>query len=175
MTDVHTPEQRRRNMQAIRAKNTGPELYLRKLLFGRGFRYRIAPSSIPGRPDIYLPRYSAAIFVHGCYWHRHAGCRYATTPQTNQEKWIRKFESNKERDRKVLCELQGQGIRCAVIWECAVRRMKKDDVYRDRAMDRLEEFLKSDKTFLEIPKPSGAESQNVRDNRAGQAHDAEEI
>lgn len=81
MTDIKSPEERSRNMAAIRSKDTKPEVYLRKLLFAQGYRYRKNYKKIPGHPDIYLPKYRTAIFVHGCFWHRHQGCKYAYMPK----------------------------------------------------------------------------------------------
>ena len=87
MTDIKSPEERSRNMAAIRSKDTKPEVYLRKLLFAQGYRYRKNYKKIPGHPDIYLPKYRTAIFVHGCFWHRHQGCKYAYMPYSNIEFW----------------------------------------------------------------------------------------
>lgn len=81
MADIVSPEKRSQNMSAIRSKNTKPEVYLRKLLFAQGYRYRIADKSVPGHPDIFLRKYNTAIFVNGCFWHRHPGCKYAYTPK----------------------------------------------------------------------------------------------
>lgn len=101
MTDIVSAEERSRNMAAIRNRDTKPEVYLRKLLFVRGYRYRIAAKSVPGHPDIFLRKYNTAIFVHGCFWHRHQGCKYAYTPKSRVEFWQKKFDDNVRRDRIV--------------------------------------------------------------------------
>ncbi len=91
MADIVSPEKRSQNMSAIRSKNTKPEVYLRKLLFAQGYRYRIADKSVPGHPDIFLRKYNTAIFVNGCFWHRHPGCKYAYTPKSRVEFWQKKL------------------------------------------------------------------------------------
>ena len=91
MADIVSPERRSKNMSAIRSKDTKPEIYLRKLLFAEGYRYRIAEKSIPGHPDMFLRKYNTAIFVHGCFWHRHQGCKYAYMPKSRVEFWQKKF------------------------------------------------------------------------------------
>lgn len=118
---VPTTPQRSRMMSSIRGKNTRPEVTLRSLLFAKGFRYRLHARSLPGSPDLVFPKYKAVIFVHGCFWHRHEGCRYATTPKANGEFWARKFEGNVARDARHVEELRRQGWRVAVVWECALR------------------------------------------------------
>lgn len=108
-------------MSGIRGKDTRPEMALRRALHARGARYRLHARDLPGRPDMVLPRYRAAIFVNGCFWHRHAGCRYCTTPATRPEFWAAKFEANVRRDASSLALLAGAGWRTAVVWECALR------------------------------------------------------
>lgn len=150
MPDVHTPEQRSRNMSAIRSKDTKPELYLRKLLFAKGYRYRLHAAYIPGKPDLFLRKYNTAIFVHGCFWHRHKGCRYCSTPGSNKEYWDKKFARNMERDAEVQKQLEEAGIRCLVVWECAIKKMKKDPEYCDQILNRVTAFLDSSRMFEEI-------------------------
>ena len=125
MADIKSPEARSQNMSAIKSKNTKPEIYIRKKLFARGFRYRIAPASIPGHPDIYLGKYRLAIYINGCFWHRHEGCKYAYMPKTKVDFWRDKFKSNVDRDQKVRVQLENKGIRCLIIWECAIRQSRK--------------------------------------------------
>ena len=99
MADVHTPEQRSFNMSRIRGADTKPEILLRSLLHRAGFRFRKNVRSLPGTPDIVLPKFQTVIFVHGCFWHRHAGCRFATTPKSNEAFWEAKFAATVQRDR----------------------------------------------------------------------------
>ncbi|MRW90180.1 DNA mismatch endonuclease Vsr [Duganella sp. FT80W] len=127
MTDVHTPERRSRNMQAIRGKNTRPEVLLRKLLFSRGFRYRLHVSSLPGKPDIVLPKHRTVIFVQGCFWHGH-DCHLFTLPQTRREFWLTKIRANQQRDQRNVLALRSAGWRVICVWECALRgRLKWDE------------------------------------------------
>lgn len=124
MADIVSPEKRSQNMSAIRSKNTKPEVYLRKLLFAQGYRYRIADKSVPGHPDIFLRKYNTAIFVNGCFWHRHPGCKYAYTPKSRVEFWQKKFDDNVRRDSAVKAELLEHGIKCLIVWECTIKRMQ---------------------------------------------------
>lgn len=126
MADTISPERRSRNMSSIKSKDTKPEIYLRKLLYHNGFRYRKNYSSLFGHPDIYLSKYKVAIFVHGCYWHRHEGCQYAYMPKSRVDFWQKKFDDNVRRDKLVKETLESQGIRCLVVWECAIKRMQKN-------------------------------------------------
>lgn len=125
MTDVVDVETRSRMMAKIRSKNTSPELLIRKALHARGFRFRVHVKNLPGTPDLVLPKYNAAIFIHGCFWHGH-NCRYFKVPQTRPEFWIDKIGKNKERDERQLAAIQALNWRVLVIWECAVRTMNKD-------------------------------------------------
>lgn len=118
MADVVDRATRSRMMSGIRGGNTKPELVVRKYLHAHGLRYRIAPKDLPGKPDIVLPKYRAVVFVHGCFWHRHDGCRYAATPATNPDFWQRKFDANVARDKLVREQLANLGWRTIVIWEC---------------------------------------------------------
>lgn len=122
MADIVDPETRSRMMSGIKGKNTRPELALRRALHARGFRYRLHDKKLPGKPDLVLPRFHAAIFVHGCFWHRHEGCKYATTPATRQEFWQAKFRENMERDQRNIDALLALGWRVAVVWECEMRK-----------------------------------------------------
>ena len=126
MTDIVSAEIRSRMMSGIQGKDTRPEMTLRRALHAAGFRYRLHVPSLPGRPDLVLPKYSAVCMVHGCYWHRHPNCPYATTPATRPDFWQEKFRSNVERDKRQLRQLRDRGWRVAVIWECALRRNRAD-------------------------------------------------
>lgn len=111
---------RSKNMAAIRSKDTEPERLIRSLLHRAGFRFRKNDSRLPGSPDIYLPRWGCVILVHGCFWHRHKGCRFTTTPQTNVEFWGKKFKTNIKRDLETERALSQLGLRVIVIWECEI-------------------------------------------------------
>jgi DNA mismatch endonuclease, patch repair protein len=121
MTDIVNSQTRSRMMAGIRGKDTKPELALRRFLHARGFRYRLHANDIPGSPDLVLPKFNAVIFVHGCFWHRHSGCRYASVPSTRSEFWTAKFVANVMRDTSVRLALCKVGWRVATVWECALR------------------------------------------------------
>lgn len=121
MPDTVDQSTRSRMMSGIRARDTGPELVVRRWLHARGFRYRLHVRGLPGRPDIVLPRYGAVIFVNGCFWHRHTGCRFAYEPKTNVNFWATKFAATIERDHRQSVALQNQGWRVYTVWECQVR------------------------------------------------------
>lgn len=119
--DVHTREQRSRNMAAIRSENTKPEVRVRSALHALGFRFRLHRKDLPGRPDIVLPKHASVIFVHGCFWHCHR-CKYGSVvPATRAEFWAAKRKGNVDRDRRNAAALRRLGWRVAVIWECEVR------------------------------------------------------
>jgi len=122
VTDIVDKQTRSRMMAGIKGKDTKPELVLRRALHARGFRYRLHPKNVPGRPDLVFQKHHAIIFVHGCFWHRHEGCRYTTTPSTRPEFWQTKFDANVARDRSVHDQLLDAGWRVATVWECALRR-----------------------------------------------------
>ena len=150
MADIKTPEERSRNMRAIRSKDTKPELYLRKLLFAQGYRYRKNVLALPGRPDIYLAKYKTAIFVHGCYWHRHSNCKYAYTPKTRVVFWQTKFDANTSRDRIVKADLQSRGIRLLIVWECTIRKMRKTTEEKDMVISEIRAFLEGNTIYQEL-------------------------
>ena len=110
-------------MAAIKSKRTKPELFLRHALFVKGYRYRVNVNYIPGHPDLFLRKYNLAIFVNGCFWHRHPDCKYSYIPKSNQDFWERKFEANTIRDEKVKKELAQKGVRQMVIWECFINKI----------------------------------------------------
>lgn len=120
MVDVVDPATRRRMMSGIRAKNTRPELFLRKGLHALGFRYRLHVKDIPGKPDLVFPKYNALIQIYGCFWHGH-GCHYCKPPATNPEFWQNKITENQLRDKRNLDKQIEAGWRCLIVWECAVR------------------------------------------------------
>ena len=112
-------------MSAIRGRNTQPELIVRHYLFSLGFRYRVNDGRLPGHPDIVLPLYHTVIFINGCFWHGHEGCRYFKLPQTNKEYWKNKIERNKNRDEEVTNKLKSMGWYCITIWECQLKSENK--------------------------------------------------
>ncbi|MFM7313723.1 MAG: very short patch repair endonuclease [Cyanobium sp.] len=116
-------EQRSRNMAAIRGKGTTPELKVRSLLHHLGYRFRLHRRDLPGTPDVVMPKHRTVIFVHGCFWHRHPGCRYATTPKNRSEFWALKFKVNSERDQRQQEQLKVLGWRVEIVWECELRDM----------------------------------------------------
>ena len=150
MADTVTPEMRSRNMAAIRSKDTEPEIYLRKLLFAEGLRYRKNAAHVYGHPDLFFPKYRAAVFIHGCFWHRHPGCRYSYHPKSRQEYWEQKFSRNILRDAEVKEHLAADGIRQLIVWECTVKKMKKDPARRDEALGEIMEFLGSCERYAEL-------------------------
>ena len=150
MADIKSPEERSRNMSKIRSRNTGPEEYIRKILFAQGFRYRKNANNIPGHPDLWLAKYNTAIFINGCYWHRHEGCKYAYTPKSRVQFWTDKFQKNIARDAAVRLQLSERGIRELVIWECTIRKMKRSPEKNKTVIERIVCFLYSDTQCLDI-------------------------
>lgn len=120
--DVLTREKRSWNMSRVRSRNTKPETKIRSLLHRAGFRFRINAKKLPGSPDIVLPKYRTAVFVHGCFWHRHTGCKYAYTPKSRIEFWENKFRSTVERDLKKTKMLEASGWQVLVVWECELEK-----------------------------------------------------
>lgn len=122
MTDVHSSEIRSYNMSRIKGKNTKPEILVRKFLFANGFRYRLHVKNLPGKPDIVLPKYKTVIFVNGCFWHGHKGCRYFLLPKTRTEWWLQKISDTQSRDKLAKQELENLGWKVIVIWECELKK-----------------------------------------------------
>lgn len=133
MSDIVCREVRRRMMSGIRSKNTKPEITVRKWLHAHGYRFRLHKKELPGKPDIVLPKYNTVIFVHGCFWHRHENCKYATTPGTNSEWWADKFQKNVKHDADVFEKLESIGYNILVIWECEVKNRS--------FIDKIEKFF----------------------------------
>lgn len=148
MSDIVSPQVRSRMMASIRGRNTKPEMTVRRYLHGKGFRYSLSSGTLPGKPDLALRRHKVAVLVHGCYWHGHQGCRFATTPTTRAGFWKKKFRENGARDARVVSQLQKLGWRVAVVWECALRKNP------ELALKRLERFLLSNRTRIEIGSPA---------------------
>ncbi len=150
MTDIKTKEAHRKNMAAIKGKNTKPELFLCKELFSQGYRYRINSSSVPEHPDIWLRKYNTAIFVHSCFGHRHKECKFSYMPKSRVEFWTKKFNDNVERDLRIQNELQDKHIKYIIVWECTIKNMKKSSDYKNEILNAINSFLNSDKKYLEL-------------------------
>ena len=150
MADIKSPSARSENMSRIRSRDTKPEEYIRKLLFSRGFRYRKNAENVLGHPDAWLAKYNTAVFVNGCFWHRHENCKYAYTPKSRIEFWLEKFRKNQERDEVVRQGLAAEHVKMLVIWECTVKQMMRDRAIRDNVMKQMELFLVNTESFLEL-------------------------
>lgn len=124
MTDVHSKKTRSFNMSRIRSKDTSPEILVRKFLFSKGFRYRLNVNELPGKPDIVLKKYNAVIFVNGCFWHGHEGCKYFILPKTRTEWWSQKISKTQSRDKKTEADLKAKGWQVITIWECELKPKK---------------------------------------------------
>ena len=143
MTDIVSPEVRSRIMSGIRAKDTRPELILRRALHALGFRYRLHVRNLPGKPDLVFPKYRAIIQVHGCFWHRH-GCSKTTNPTSNSEFWHAKFARNVERDREIERQLRELGWSVGTVWECELSKKSESS-----SIDAISRFIR-DETLKEL-------------------------
>lgn len=139
--DVHDQKTRSYNMSRVKGKDTKPEEIVRKYLFSQGFRYRKNDKRLPGKPDIVLPKYKTVIFVNGCFWHKHEGCKYFVWPKSNSEFWKEKIESNIVRDKKQYEELQNAGWHVIIVWECELKKKQR--------MDTLERLVTEIQTIVE--------------------------
>lgn len=144
MTDTRSPAQRRRIMQSVQTRDTGPELAVRKWLHARGYRYRLHSRALPGSPDIVFPSRKVAIFVHGCFWHGHT-CPKGRPPKTRADYWLPKIEANRKRDRRVRAQLRAMGWRSCSVWQCQLKKMST-------VTDRLEEFLNCNRKSVHKPR-----------------------
>jgi DNA mismatch endonuclease (patch repair protein) len=124
-------------MSGIKNKNTSPEILVRKAVFKFGFRYKINDKSLPGSPDIVLPKYKTVIFVHGCFWHGHAQCNKSITPKTNLDFWKSKIEKNKKRDRKVNSDLKKLGWKIITVWDCKLINIKTHELTIDKIIRKI--------------------------------------
>ena len=150
MTDIFDKRKRSKVMSKIRGKDTKPEMFVRNFLHRAGFRFRLHKKTIPGRPDLWLRKYNAAIFVNGCYWHRHRNCQKTTTPDDNASFWKKKFADNVARDERNLEALNHQGIRVLIVWECELKNI----MARSRSLPRIVKWLESENQYQEIPVPN---------------------
>lgn len=159
VTDIKTPEQRSRNMAAIKGKDTKPEMIVRKYLFSRGMRFRVQVRKLPGTPDIVLPKYKTAIFVNGCFWHGHEGCKYFRLPKSNIEFWKEKIERNIERDRESMQALLDLGWKIIRVWECELRNKAN----RENTLNKIYKSITSSEStrysFEETDIPMAAEQE----------------
>ena len=151
-------------MAAIHSSSTKPELKLRRALWSLGFRYRVNEKQLPGRPDIVLSKYRTVVFVHGCFWHGHKGCKYYTVPKTNTEFWMAKIARNQERDQRVWRELEAAGWSVIIVWECELKK----DKFHDTIVRVEQEIIaagEKHKKLLEDRKKEHARAQKERDAR----------
>ena len=137
MADVMTSEQRSRNMAAIKGKDTKPEMIVRKYLFSRGLRFRVQVRKLPGTPDIVLPKYKTVIFVNGCFWHGHEGCKYFRLPKSNVDFWKEKIERNVNRDVRNEEVLNALGWRIIRVWECEIKTVAERENYLKHLYDLI--------------------------------------
>ena len=126
VADKFSKETRSYNMSQIKCKDTKPEIMVRKYLFSRGLRFRKNDKRYPGSPDIVLPKYNTVVFVHGCFWHLHDGCKYAVMPKSNVDFWEKKLYGNRERDKKNMQQLEEMGWNIITVWECQLKKDKQD-------------------------------------------------
>lgn len=163
--DIWSKEKRSECMSKIHSKNTKPELALRKALFARGFRFRVNCAKLPGKPDIVLPKYKTVIFVNGCFWHHHEGCKYAYMPKTNTKFWLDKITSNVERDRINRQKLLALGWNVITVWECEIRHMHRHYISPlvDRIATDLSAQISSQKT-VKLYAESDSEILSVAEN-----------
>ena len=127
MADVHSKEVRSYNMSRIKGHNTEPEIIVRKFLFSKGYRYRNNDSKLPGKPDIVLKKYHIAIFVNGCFWHGHEGCRKFVIPQHNSDWWMNKISDNQKRDQRNIISLKNAGWNVITVWECQLHSSVREE------------------------------------------------
>jgi len=152
MVDIVDQRTRSRMMSCIKGQDTKLELLIRKRLFKLGFRYRLHVRLLPGSPDVVFPKYSAVIFINGCFWHLH-GCRFSQLPKTRPDWWQEKLNRNKLRDREVIQRLAENGWRIMVIWECAYRGNASRNNALDRICERASSWILSEEAFAEITGP----------------------
>jgi len=158
VTDIVARSVRSRIMRSIRGRDTQPELLLRRALHARGFRYRLHRRIADTRPDLVLPRWRAVIMVHGCFWHRHPGCKFAYTPRSRTRFWREKFRENVARDERDLARLRAAGWRVLIVWECGLR----DRRLRESVLEQAAKWLRSRSTRMELPGRAASEKRATR-------------
>ena len=158
MTDRLTPAKRSANMAKIRSANTSPELALRRGLHALGLRFRLHVARLPGRPDLVFPSHSAVVFMHGCFWHQHRKCRYATMPRSQVAFWREKLLGNRRRDSRQAKVLLSAGWRVLVVWECALR----DGDHQASVVRHAANWIRGNGRYRELPPPSMAGAEVTR-------------
>jgi DNA mismatch endonuclease (patch repair protein) len=145
--DIVSPKTRSRMMSGIRGRNTQPELYVRSLLHHSGFRFRLHRRDLQGCPDIVMPKYKAIIFIHGCFWHLHQGCKYVKMPSSSIKFWTEKLNGNRQRDLQNIDHLLSTGWRVLIVWECTIRANHGSELAEEIAL-----WIHSSEKFAELPK-----------------------
>jgi len=139
--DDRSPEARSNNMARIKSSQTKPEMYIRSQLHSMGFRFKVNSNLVPGKPDLLFTKKKVAVFVHGCFWHSHPGCKFASTPLSNQEYWGPKMKRNIDRDLETIVSLNDLGFRVLVVWECTIKKMIRDKDFSDSIFKLMSDFI----------------------------------
>lgn len=169
MSDNRTPEQRHLNMAAIHSASTKPEIRLRKALWRLGYRYRVNDKRFIGKPDIVLPQYRTIIFVHGCFWHGHKGCKNYTVPKTNTDFWVEKVARNQQRDQEVWRQLEAQGWYVIIVWECQLKQASFDNTL---SLVNEEIIANGDAWWNELAERKASREAYRRERKAKKAREA---
>lgn len=149
--DTLSKQQRHNNMASIKGKNTKPEMIIRRYLWHCGFRYRVNNPRLPGHPDIVLHKYRTCVFVNGCFWHGHEGCRHYVVPKTNTDFWVRKIMRNKERDKETQQQLARMGWHCITVWECELKKDRREQTLTSLAFTLNHIYLKDRSILYQVP------------------------
>ena len=168
MADLMTPEQRSRCMSAIKGKDTKPEMIVRKYLFSRGLRYRVNNRKLPGSPDIVLKKYKTVVFIDGCFWHGHEGCKYFKLPKSNVDFWRHKIAMNKARDYANTVDLELDGWRVIRIWECEIKTKAQQEVELPKLYDKITGPRPAPFAYIADPEPDEIAAEP--DTEYGESH-----